>query len=324
MHSYAYRWGLCGYTLRCIFPVMAILADLIECFADKRENVGTEALRVILKNSAITRKCFVRFCAQSGIRFPEDLAFRTQERSKDSGQPDMLGQSEEGNILVIESKFDAGLTENQPVAYFEHLTVPGLLLFIVPEYRRRRVWFELCQRCQDKGLKIDPIPSAAWEFLARVEKHRMGLVSWRSTLSFLIDGAREQGDNEAAQDLAQLKALCDRMDEDAFMPFQAEELTDAGVARRLIQLMRLSAKAVERAEERGICKAGPPTSGDLYQGRFLRLGPLYGYLGCFLNLWKQRGISPLWFQTGPDWKENANLPPEAKRHLKSILSSAFI
>jgi hypothetical protein len=226
--------------------------------------------------------------------------------------------------LVIESKFDAGLTENQPVAYFEHLTVPGLLLFIVPEYRRRSVWFQLCQRCKDEGLKIDPVPSVPWEFLAQVKNHRMGLVSWRATLSFLIDGAREQGDNEAAQDLAQLKALCDRMDEDAFMPFPPDELTDAGLPRRLIQLMRLSAKVVERAEGQGICKAGSGTSGDLYQGRFLWIGPLYAFLGCFLNLGKEHAISPLWFQTGPDWKENVNLPPAAKKHLKSILSSACI
>src|SRR5690348_7661515 len=36
-------WGLPDSTPRCIFRLMAILADLIECFADKRENVGTEA-----------------------------------------------------------------------------------------------------------------------------------------------------------------------------------------------------------------------------------------------------------------------------------------
>jgi hypothetical protein len=199
---------------------MAILADLIGCFADKRENVGTAALNAILKNSQVTRKCFVRFCAQSGVRFPEVLDFQSQSGMEDSGRPDMVGRSEEGRMLVIESKFDAGLTENQPVAYFKHLDVPGLALFIVPEYRRRSVWFELYQRCLDKGLKVENIPSMPWEFLAHVENHRLGLVSWRTTLSFLIDGVREQGDMEAAQDLAQLKALCDRMDEDAFMPFQ--------------------------------------------------------------------------------------------------------
>jgi hypothetical protein len=317
------QW-LRDYTLGCIVAAMAILADLIGCFADKRENVGTEAFRVILKNSTITRKCFVRFCAQSGVHFPESLDFQSQSRIEDSGQPDMVGRSEEGRMLVIESKFDAGLTENQPVAYFEHLDVPGLLLFIVPEYRRRSVWFELCKRCRDKGLKIEFVPSVPWEFLAQVENHRMGLVSWRTTLSFLIDGAREQGDTEAAQDLAQLKALCDRMDQDAFMPFQPEELTDAGIPRRLIQLMTLSSKVVERAEGQRVCRAGPRTSGELYQGRFLWLGPLYAYLGCFLSFWKEHAVSPLWFQTGPDWKENVELPQAAKKHLKSILSPACI
>jgi hypothetical protein len=88
--------------------------------------------------------------------------------------------------------------------------------------------------------------------------------------------------------------------------------------------MRLSAKVVGRAEGQGVCKAGAGTSGDLRQGRFLWIGPLYGYLGCFLILWKKHAISPIWFQTGPDWKENTPLPPETRKQLKSILSLACI
>lgn len=304
---------------------MAILADLIGHFRDKPENVGTAALNAILRNSAITRKCFVRFCAQSGVHFPKVLDFQSQNRMDDSGQPDMVGRCEEGRILVIESKFDAGLTENQPVAYFEHLDAPGLLLFIVPAYRRQSVWFELYKECRDKGLKIDSVPSAAWEFLAQVGKHRMGLVSWRATLSFLIEGATEQGDNGAAQDLAQLRALCDRMDEDAFIPFQLEELTDAGVPRRMVQLMRLPAKVVERAAGQHVCEAGKRvTAGDLFQGQSLTIGPLYAYVVCHLGSWKKHGISPLWFWTATNWPENGNLPAAVRKNLKSILSPACI
>ena len=99
------------------------------------------------------------------LNLPEDLSFQTQLRSEEFGQPDLVGKGGEGKILIVEVKFDAGFTENQPVAYFEHLAAPGLLVFVVPEYRRQTVWFQLCKRCRDKSLAVNNISSTPWSSL---------------------------------------------------------------------------------------------------------------------------------------------------------------
>ena len=156
---------------------MAILADLVGRFGVGPENVATEALNLILKGSKGTRKAFIRFCAQSAVELPEDLSFRTQVSSEEYGQPDLVGRSDEGNVLIIEAKFDAGFTENQPVAYFEHFAVAGLLLFVVPEYRRQTAWAQLCERCRRRGLPVKSISSTPWSSLVQVGIHHLGLVS---------------------------------------------------------------------------------------------------------------------------------------------------
>lgn len=303
---------------------MAILADLIGKFGVGPENVATEALSLIFKASRGTRQAFIRFCAQSGVELPEDLSFQTQVRSEEHGQPDIVGSSGKGKILIVEAKFDAGFTENQPVAYFEHFSVAGLLVFLVPEYRRQTAWFQLCERCRGKGLVLNSVSSTPWSSLVRVGIHHLGLVSWRDVLRFLMDSAGDLGDNEALQDLNQLSELCQRMDEDAFIPFRAEELTDAGLARRFAQLMSLPSKVVNGAVHRGICMAGRPVAGEPYIGQYIRIGQYTLYVGFFVNLWKQHLVSPIWLQTGVDWPQNVSLPVLDKDRLRSSLSSVSI
>jgi hypothetical protein len=313
---------------RAILSRMAILADLVSKFSVGPENIATEALNLILKNSTPTRKAFIRFCLQSGAELPEDLSFRTQVSSEEHGRPDLVGSGDKGNILIIEAKFDAGFTENQPVAYFEHFAVSGLLLFIVPEYRRQAAWLQLCQRCQHGGIAVHSVSSTAWSLLAQVGIHRMALVSWRSVLRFLLDSAHDlgDGDKDAIEDLNQLSTLCERMDEDAFSPFRAEELTDAGIARRFAQLMSLPGKVVTTAAGRGICEAGRPAVSESYCGRYLRIGRYTLYLGIFFDLWKRHTVSPIWIQTGvgADWPQNTVLPAADKDRLRSSLFSVSI
>jgi hypothetical protein len=300
---------------------MAILADLVGRFGVGPENVATEALNLILKRSKVIRGAFIKFCRQSGVDLPQDLSFRTQVSSEEHGQPDLVGSSVDGNVLIIEAKFDAGFTENQPTAYFEHFAAAGLLVFIVPEYRRQTVWLQLCERCRQKGLVVIGVSSTPWSSLAQVGIHRLGLISWRAVLSFLKDSAHNLGDEEAFHDLNQLSALCQRMDEDAFTPFRAEELTDVGLARRFAQLMSLPGKVVTTAAGRGICEAGRATAGESYNGQFLRTGRYSLYLGFFVNLWKHHLVSPIWLQTGVDWQQNENLPAADKNRLRSTFAA---
>lgn len=64
--------------------------------------------------------------------------------------PDLVGRDVEGRyLLIVESKFWAPLTLNQPATYIDRLPAdkPALLLFIAPASRMRTLWLELLSRC---------------------------------------------------------------------------------------------------------------------------------------------------------------------------------
>jgi hypothetical protein len=80
------------------------------------------------------------------------LRFRTQQ-AKDDACPDMQGCDDDGELRVlVEHKFWAGLTENQPVSYLKQLAKcnkPTLLLMVCPEARKETLWRELNKRLKD-------------------------------------------------------------------------------------------------------------------------------------------------------------------------------
>ena len=70
-----------------------------------------------------TRASFIGILRGCGIDLAESLHFRTQVTGDDATRPDLVGKDQAGReVLLIEAKFWAGLTENQPVSYLERLT----------------------------------------------------------------------------------------------------------------------------------------------------------------------------------------------------------
>lgn len=128
---------------------MAILADLVSRFSSRPEPVATEALNLILGRSQPVRIAFARFCDQFGITIPREVRFQAEVWFDQDGRPDLVGYVNSSISIIVEAKFNAALTENQPLRYLDRFTCtkPGLFLFIVPERRREVLWGEMRESC---------------------------------------------------------------------------------------------------------------------------------------------------------------------------------
>ena len=94
-----------------------------------------------------------------GLHLPPQLTFKTQASGEDSSIPDLAALDPEGReVLLIENKFWAGLTRNQPAAYLARLpqNQDGLLLFVVPQRRLHSVWPDLVTSAAAEGVMIPP------------------------------------------------------------------------------------------------------------------------------------------------------------------------
>ena len=230
----------------------SLLGHLTWMFPGSTEDIATEALLYILRKQEGARTALADLL-RSGGADPEPMdSFNTQRVYQRSKKPDLVAFNEGREVLLVESKFWATLTPNQPNGYLrlmmKDLPHAKNLLFIAPEARQDELWKELREQASkefqvDGKLGADGVRSAIVSRSA-VEgngDHQLMLTSWDTLLGHL-----ERGGVDKDGDLQQLVGLCAQMDDDAPLPSgNAEELSEVSHYEDLVK------SAVQRARERG-------------------------------------------------------------------------
>jgi hypothetical protein len=280
-----------------------LLRHLASRFSAHPENLATEAVAFIVNRSPAMREALRRLVERTGIELPPLATFRPQAGDGQGNIPDLVGVDATGaEVLIIENKFWAGLTENQPAGYLKRLPAEGgaVLVFVVPSRRLPIVWTELASPAINQAIRLPNPEQLAGDLLfARLTASTaLAATTWNAVLDSLDASARASGDASAAADIAQLRSLCELRDSEEFLPVRVEELTNLDVPRRLIGfadlIPKLTAKAVALglADRRGLTVA----RGDYHTGLFLRIGPAGAGLVINHKNWSRYGITPLWIE----------------------------
>jgi len=100
--------------------MQSLLGHIVLRFTSQSENLATESLEYILSNSHDARLGLIKFIGRIDNRLTGELHFKTQVHDDDRSIPDLVGSDDDNDqICIIESKFEAGLTDNQPVTYIK-------------------------------------------------------------------------------------------------------------------------------------------------------------------------------------------------------------
>ena len=270
-------------------------------FSGVNEDVATDALAYILESSVAARRGMQNLLAGCTPDMPE-LTFKTQQQ-EGSIRPDMWGFAGSAPHVYIENKFWAGLTDNQPVSYLRALSKcgsPSVLLVIAPEKRQHTLWRELCARLQAAGVSVregDP-KSGILQVAVTSEGPVIALSSWGCVLTAL---EMQSVDDPAARgDIAQLRALCEAADSEAFLPLSAETLCDQRTPQLMLQLSDLVQAIADAAVARGVFFHGGlrPQNSSERIGRYTYFGEdrrSWGWVGVHFRHWRTYGRTPLWF-----------------------------
>ena len=277
-----------------------LFAHLVACFSVHPENLATEALAYLLERGQPGWGALRRHLARTGVELPIDLCFRTQSVAADGGIPDLVGVRSDGECsLILEAKFWAGLTANQPVTYISRLPAsgPSILAFVAPALRFTTLANELWRRCHDDGIEISStieLDAECW-YCTLPEGAAFVLISWRQLLDVVVAGLRAHGRAELASDAEQLMGLCRRMDEAAFLPLSSQDLApDHG--RRIRHFCALVNDATSELVAKGLASTkGLRASAKAgWYGRYMRLA---GH-GCCLSFsadrWARLAETPIW------------------------------
>lgn len=279
-----------------------LLAALTLRLHSHPENIATEALLHILQTHQSAAEALESLLHHAGLPDLGPLFFQTQVHGEKDSIPDLVGANSVGEeLLVIEAKFWAHLTDKQPTDYLTRLpeSKPAVLLFVCPEARRTLLWDQIAYRTRAAGYQIvngTHSHMITWT-LVKINAF-LAIASWRAILGSLAADAAAHNDQDYLADVNQLHGLCDRMDTEAFLPLRPAELSQE-IGRRVSQFADLIDDSVGAlAKNVSISTKGLSTGGShASYGRFFKFKDR---IGCFLHysprLWSSPGVSPIWLE----------------------------
>lgn len=292
-----------------------ILGYLARRFSPSEENIASEALTWLLGRSAEARSALLRLAWPEESTVPEDLTFVGQVGNPDFGRPDVVGTDPDNRArLLIEAKFAAGLTPQQPNGYLKLLPTDAdsVLLVVAPSARRETLWAEL-MRAVPQLAPTAPPPSAVPSegvLRAQVGEHAtLALASWRIVVAAVLDALRAADQWALAHDAEQLLGLTEVMDSAAFIPLRTGDLgwrtaRQIGHLHFLIDAVRrrIAADSNSLAEPYG----NSSSHGRIFYGWYLRSRKSRKaiWYGFTVTAWARHGISPLWARVEavpPSW-----------------------
>ena len=253
-----------------------LLAKIVPVFASSTEDVAVEALGHILSESEATRRALSDILHVGGAAVGQIARVRTQPTGGEDERPDLAGFDQHGRERVlIEAKFWAGLTANQPLTYLERLPEqePSALLFVAPAARIEPLWTELRRQASksSSGITLESFQEA----------------------EMLRSAAAAAADSHTETDIRQLHGLAVRQDADAFLPLRPEELGPE-FPRRMLRLRELVDDATERGVQAGWADWSRVQVQDWGYGRYLGLGGEDVWFGINFLEWACHRDTPLW------------------------------
>ncbi len=180
----------------------SLLSYIASNFISQYENVANSSVTYLLNKYPAARKVLQEILSISSV----PTHYLTELPTKSNGRPDITGLDDAGNkLVIIEGKFWANLTDNQPENYLNELSIGGVLLFLVPDKRLKSLGVEIEKRLNGKD-------------------ERIVIKSWSAFLELVEIENNKNHDNQLASDLMQLKELCKKMDEEGMPPLSMSDL----------------------------------------------------------------------------------------------------
>lgn len=225
-----------------------LLAHIVGNFVPRRwEDTASESLRFLLVREG-GRRAINDLIGAFGLRLERE-SWRGQVGSPDDrGKPDLAALVDGRLPLIIEAKFDASLTEKQPVGYLTRQAMQFaspdeyLLVFLAPRRRIVSLVADLERRLAGRHSLVGSIPVI--ESAIEGASGRVAVVSWGDLLGRLQAEFEAVGDSDGLADLAQLEGLCDRAERETMMPLSDEDIDPI----RGLRMQQLRAVTYEAAE----------------------------------------------------------------------------
>ena len=180
----------------------SLLSHIASNFISEYENVANSSIAYLLNNYTAARNALKE--AINADTVPS--YYVTELSTKSNGRPDVTGLDRHGKkAVIIEGKFWANLTDNQPSNYLKELSAEGILLFLAPEKRVISLNQDIIKRLEG-------------------ENNKVVIYSWLSFIKLIEKENNKENNSYLTSDLIQLKELCLKLDSEGMPPLSWSDL----------------------------------------------------------------------------------------------------
>jgi hypothetical protein len=261
-----------------------------------QEDIASESLVYILNKSFRARRTINQIIKlNTGLDF-SDLIFETQSIGENLERPDISGIDETGNeVVIIEAKFWASLTENQPNSYLTRLPQNSVLIFLVPPSRVRALYNEILRKVNSEFTNLES--DAENQIIKLTSLNKFVLIkSWQEILNFIKTELIQENNQILISDIDQLIGFCDTIDNNSFQPITDEDLAPK-IPRKLISYYNLVDKVVDELKSKIVNVSTEKLTNTFYKFGYRRYFSVGGYglaVDFSLQLWAEEAEIPFW------------------------------
>ena len=270
-----------------------------------QENIASESLVYILNKSETAKNSILKYLRTEAEIEVEIERFYSQEKGENNERPDIIGKNREGQErLIIETKFWASLTMNQPNTYLSRLkNIQSVLLFICPASRVGSLYIELKNRIP---MEFTPQYLDRHNCIKFPQEKCIIVRSWKDILENIKKSLLTFDEKIILSDLDQLIGYCDKIDETSFLPASEKDF-DPSIGRRIISYYHLIDHIIVELEKRKLV-----TKKYSKGSRKYGIASYFGFqgIGYGLNLnfeyWSKNADTPFWLIIADEQLETNN------------------
>ena len=266
----------------------SLLAHIASNFISEYENVANSSIAYLLNEYSASREALKSILGIDSV----PTYYVTELSTTSNGRPDITGLDVYGRkAVIIEGKFWAKLTHNQPDNYLKEITDDGKILFLAPDKRLSSLKVEIEKRVGEITDKIV-------------------ICSWMTFLGLIKKENNKNYNHRLASDLIQINELCQKMDTEGMPPLSASDLDpmNGRVASNFSDVID-ECNPILRKWEHSDFKGTKTTSSKYGHGFYF-----HGYsFGCYLyfdsNKWFTKdNHTPIWLNIyDNNWKKSEKI-----------------
>lgn len=284
---------------------MAVLGNFYERIHGSVEYLASESLNYILNSSDKVTKNLVNMINLDTNSHFDSITFTSQIQGADKEIPDLSGYNKNRKeVIILETKFWASLTKNQPMTYLDRLNANGVLAFICPDLRTISLKTEIENVLNKKDKKFNYIDQD--KKIISIENKYILIYTWEHILNCLKNEL-DNSNFEILSDITQLQGLCKRIDTDSFIPITENDLSPE-IPKKILSYINIVDKTISKLaadEEVKLSTSGYKATAVRWgYRRYAQIGNLSISLDANWEYWSKYADTPLWIELFPNSKNS--------------------